>query len=182
MADCVAPGCDYARTFKGKRSVFQFPTDPVRLRAWLKSIPRKNFAPTKHSKMCEVHFEERFISRTTSAIRPTERKPKQGSLVQSLQPTPFRHCFRVRFQSPTKMGNCVLYQSTPLPLLWRKENRPICPNHETESWWTVYSNRTNKNRLPLLLPCLFNADGSFVTRPLSEGNKESARCSHTNCF
>ena len=57
-----------------------------------------------------------------------------------------------------------------------------CPNHETESWWIVYSNRTNKNRLPLLLPCLFNADGSFVTRPLSEGNKESARCSHTIGF
>ena len=56
--------------------VFQFPTDPVRvrLRAWLKSIPRQNFAPTKHSKICEIHFEERFIGRTTSAIRPDEMK------------------------------------------------------------------------------------------------------------
>ena len=74
MSNCVAPGCDYARTFKGKRSVFQFPTDPVRLPAWLKSIPRQNFAPTKHSKICEIHLEERFISRTTSAIRPDETK------------------------------------------------------------------------------------------------------------
>ena len=56
--------------------VFQFPTDPVRvqLRAWLKSIPRQNFAPKKHSKICEIHFEERFIGRTTSAIRPDDMK------------------------------------------------------------------------------------------------------------
>ena len=74
MSNCVAPGWDYARTFKGKQSVFQFPTDPVRLRAWLKSVPRQNFAATKHSKMSEIHFEERFISRTTSAIRPDETK------------------------------------------------------------------------------------------------------------
>ena len=98
-ADCVAPGCEYACTFKGKRSVFQFPTDPVRLWAWLKSILRKNFAPTKHSKICEVHFEERFISRTTSAIRSdgtkAEARRTRPKLTADAIPTLFPSAFSV---------------------------------------------------------------------------------------
>ena len=94
-----APGCDYADTFKGKRSVFQFPTDPVRLRAWLKSIPRKNFAPTKHSKICEVHFEERFISRTTSAIRldgtKAEARLTRPKLASDAIPTLFQMLYEL---------------------------------------------------------------------------------------
>ena len=127
MADCVAPGCDYARTFKGKRSVFQFPTDPVRLRAWLKSIPRKNFAPTKHSKICEVHFEERFISRTTSAIRPDGTKAEARltgpKLTADAIPTLFPNAFLVANKNETL---CAVskYASSPTVTKRKSPNLP----------------------------------------------------------
>ena len=68
---CVAPGCDYRRgNFDGKRSLFLFPRDPEQRRRWLKSIPRADYQPSKNAQICEVHFEERFIIRQDSAMRP----------------------------------------------------------------------------------------------------------------
>ena len=127
MADCVAPGCDYARTFKGKPSVFQFPTDPVRLRAWLKNIPRKNFAPTKHSKICEVHFEERFISRTTSAIRPdgtkAEARLTRPKLIADAIPTLFPSAFPVANKNE-KLCAVPKYASSPAVTKRKSPNLP----------------------------------------------------------
>ena len=61
--DCVAPGCDYGRSFQGKRSLFSFPKEAEMRSRWLRSIPRVNFVPSHFSRVCEVHYEERFMVR-----------------------------------------------------------------------------------------------------------------------
>ncbi|XP_055337664.1 uncharacterized protein LOC129587779 [Paramacrobiotus metropolitanus] len=69
--DCVAPGCDFLR--KGceeKRSLFSFPKEKPRLDKWLRNLGRKDFQPSKSSTLCEIHFEDHFILRESSAIRP----------------------------------------------------------------------------------------------------------------
>ena len=70
----VAPACDLGRTFHRKRSVFEFPKDPARLQLWSKQRRCSNFIPSKFSRICEIHFEPRYIERTTFAIYPDERK------------------------------------------------------------------------------------------------------------
>ena len=55
MLDRIAPECEYRRKEAGKRSLYGFPKDPVRLQKWLKLIPRADFKPSKQSKLCEMH-------------------------------------------------------------------------------------------------------------------------------
>ncbi len=68
--DCVAPGCDLGRTFKGKRALFSFPKDPEIRNYWLRKISQKDFIPTKHSGVCEIHFEEKFVEKEHRVLRP----------------------------------------------------------------------------------------------------------------
>ena len=42
---------------------FKFPTDPLLLKKWLVKIKRANFKPTKHSRLCAVHFETTCFER-----------------------------------------------------------------------------------------------------------------------
>ncbi|KAF5276502.1 hypothetical protein FQA39_LY06571 [Lamprigera yunnana] len=50
-----------------KVTMFKFPNDPVINKKWVANIPRKNFVTTKSTKICELHFEEENIMRTSSA-------------------------------------------------------------------------------------------------------------------
>ena len=80
--DCVAPGCDYGRSFQGKRSLFSFPKEAEMRSRWLRSIPRVNFVPSQFSRVCEVHFEERFVVREDRAVR------KDGTVITSKRDKP----------------------------------------------------------------------------------------------
>ena len=109
---CVAPGCDYRRgNFDGKRSLFLFPRDPEQRRRWLKRIPRADYQPSKNAQICEVHFEERFIIREDSAMRPdgTILTCKRGKpkLAKEAVPTRFPSLFAVF----NKRGNPVKIHS-----------------------------------------------------------------------
>ena len=116
---CVAPGCDYRRgNFDGKRSLFLFPKDPEQRRRWLKSIPRADYQPFKNAQICEVNFEERFIIREDSAVRPDGTiltcKPGNPKLANEAVPTRFPSFFAVfnKKGNPVKMSSYATKKSS----------------------------------------------------------------------
>ncbi|GBP16361.1 ADP-ribosylation factor-like protein 6 [Eumeta japonica] len=60
--------CDYPlqRVYNSSVSVF-FPKDEDLRRKWIRAIHRKDFVPTAHSKVCQLHFTEDQIRRTAEA-------------------------------------------------------------------------------------------------------------------
>ncbi|XP_077517009.1 uncharacterized protein LOC144127903 isoform X2 [Amblyomma americanum] len=56
MGRCCVPGCRGNYQNGPKVRVYCFPRDEVRRKAWLRAIPRKDFTPTEHSRVCELHF------------------------------------------------------------------------------------------------------------------------------
>ena len=64
---CWAPGCKSGYNLKNKppekRHFFHAPRDLTRLNNWRKRIPREGELTPKHS-LCDIHFEDRFISKT----------------------------------------------------------------------------------------------------------------------
>ena len=64
MVYCVAFGCNANSSQGGGiHHFFKFPTDPLLLKKWLVKIKRANFKPTKHSRLCAVHFETTCFER-----------------------------------------------------------------------------------------------------------------------
>jgi len=58
---CVVPGC---KSGNGQNSqlpagvrIHRFPKFPMLREAWAKAIPRANWEPKKHSKICSLHFD-----------------------------------------------------------------------------------------------------------------------------
>ncbi|KAH7983378.1 hypothetical protein HPB52_011525 [Rhipicephalus sanguineus] len=45
---------------------FAFPKDEARKKSWIKANPRKDFTPSIHSKVCELHFLEADFIRKLS--------------------------------------------------------------------------------------------------------------------
>ena len=125
---CVAPGCDYRRgNFDGKRSLFLFPKDPEQRRCWLKSIPRADYQPSKNAQICEVHFEERFIIREDSAMRPDGTiltcKRGKSKLANEAVPTRFPSLFAVF----NKRGNPVKIPSYATKKSLQARSDPVEP-------------------------------------------------------
>ncbi|XP_049767899.1 uncharacterized protein LOC126101254 [Schistocerca cancellata] len=91
MVTCVAYGCTN-RSGKSGATFHSFPKDNALRRLWIKALRRKDWEPTKSSKICSDHFREADIDRT--------------SLL----------CVRIRdgavpciFSFPTRMQNIHLY-------------------------------------------------------------------------
>ncbi|XP_075743482.1 THAP domain-containing protein 2-like [Rhipicephalus microplus] len=64
MGRCCVPGCRGNYDSGPKVRVFAFPKDEARKKSWIKAIPRKDFTPSIHSKVCELHFlEADFITK-----------------------------------------------------------------------------------------------------------------------
>jgi hypothetical protein len=64
---CWAPGCKSGYNLKNKppekRHFFRAPRDLTRLNNWRKRFPREGELTPKHF-LCDIHFEDRFISKT----------------------------------------------------------------------------------------------------------------------
>ena len=73
---CCVPECygnydDTKHRIGEKVSVFKFPDDPADLGAkWIRMIPRKDYAITKSTAVCEKHFAPKFIVRVGVVTRP----------------------------------------------------------------------------------------------------------------
>lgn len=59
---CVAPGC---KSGNGTKNIFppgvgkhRFPKNPDLRQKWANAIPRKNWQPSKHSRICSLHFDD----------------------------------------------------------------------------------------------------------------------------
>lgn len=63
---CCVPGCNGNYKNGPKVHVFGFPKDASLRQKWLKSIPRDNFEPTNNTKVCEAHFPEGSIIKSTT--------------------------------------------------------------------------------------------------------------------
>lgn len=66
-APCCVPSCDYRKLQQRpsqRRSLFKFPLDESRAQIWINQIPGLNVQSLhSSSKVCEVHFDPRFIKK-----------------------------------------------------------------------------------------------------------------------
>lgn len=108
MSHCAAPGCDTNRKFHGKRSLFGFPKHNSDLRQkWLSHLHRQDFEPSRTSKLCEIHFEDRFLVRTISAVRD-DGQTVQASLARPhLTKDAFPTLFPANFPVANKKGKLI---------------------------------------------------------------------------
>lgn len=56
MPYCVVYGCKSNSSLEQNVHWFSFPKDQSRLKAWIHYCKRKDFTPTKHSRICGKHF------------------------------------------------------------------------------------------------------------------------------
>jgi len=88
---CAAYGCKsgYATNTSGETVTFHaFPADPQLRDKWIRANPRKDFTPTKFSRICSLHFREcdffdvrRDSNKSrlkTKSEKPTRRFLKDG--------------------------------------------------------------------------------------------------------
>ena len=62
MPHCAAFGCTNSSAADESLSFFRFPVkDPSLLKQWIHAIGRQKFSPTKHSRLCSVHFKEEYF-------------------------------------------------------------------------------------------------------------------------
>ena len=92
---CWAPGCKSGYNWKNKppekRHFFRAPRDLTRLNNWRKRIPREGELTPKHS-LCDIHFEDRFISKTYRHVingEVVEMDRGKWELTKDAEPTIF---------------------------------------------------------------------------------------------
>ena len=66
MVRCASYNC----TGVGK-SLFRFPTNAALLKRWLVNMKREDFRPTKHSRLCQDHFEPTSFERNPEILKMT---------------------------------------------------------------------------------------------------------------
>ena len=63
---CAAPKCTsgYARNEKKQIAKFHFPLKIAELnKQWIHFVNKRDWLATKHSMLCELHFEEKYLQR-----------------------------------------------------------------------------------------------------------------------
>ncbi|XP_069704855.1 uncharacterized protein [Periplaneta americana] len=72
---CCANGCTNRRVKGGNIQFFTFPfKDQERLKKWIAAVRRRNFLPTRHSRICSEHFrKEDYL------VRPNINVPRLNS-------------------------------------------------------------------------------------------------------
>ena len=73
---------EYIYVSKKQNIIFdRFPSEPERKEKWLKKLRRKDWQPSKHSKICSDHFTESNLNRTYKRVK----------LREDAIPTTFKH-------------------------------------------------------------------------------------------
>ena len=111
---CVAFGCNsgYKSSSKsdGTISSFHFPLDkPELLQDWIRFVNRCDWKPTTNSVLCELHFDDKFISRG-----------KRSKLLWKLNPIPTLH------------SNNVLERPSTLPIPTPKRKPPTLRTYQND--------------------------------------------------
>ncbi|XP_077518091.1 uncharacterized protein LOC144128519 [Amblyomma americanum] len=103
---CCAPGC--RSNYDGGPSVrvYKFPADETQRAAWTKAISREDFVPTKHTVVCEKHFQTsdfvRFATYTDENTGNVIEVPLQRvRLKPAAVPSVFPGCPKYLSQPPS---------------------------------------------------------------------------------
>lgn len=104
---CCVPGCRGNYKNGPKVHAFRFPTDAAMAAKWIRAIHRENFAPSKFSRVCELHFAKENIKNCSTA---TDSKTGETITVSLKIPRLKRDAV------PTQLPNCPSYLSKTLKL------------------------------------------------------------------
>ena len=116
---CVVPGC---KSGHGNQSllppgvrIHRFPAHPRWREVWAKAVPRTNWQPKKHSRICSLHFDDDDYTdeRTDRNVFRTRNGPEK-LLVPRLKPFAIPHLFPsapVRRNSPDLINEPVSQDS-----------------------------------------------------------------------
>lgn len=94
---CCVPGCKGNYNPNQKVPVFSFPRDSELRRKWTCAIPRKDFVPSNHTKVCEIHFRKEdliWFSRAQDSVTGKVLSVKLGHprLKADAVPVNFPNC------------------------------------------------------------------------------------------
>lgn len=131
---CVVPGCksNYDTSLKDEtgtrlttnyKSIFHFPKNEELRKKWISAIPRKNWSPTQHSKVCSMHFLETDIMRYDKWLQPDE----------TIQNLLLAHPRLDKNAVPSIFPNLPSYLTKPVPLSRKnpeERRNKITENHE----------------------------------------------------
>ena len=75
-------------------SVHKFPEDSELFRKWIKAIPRRNWSPTKYTRICSHHLSDRnfvneYIDSNKSRRKNKKSSPTKRTLKKDAEPTLF---------------------------------------------------------------------------------------------
>jgi hypothetical protein len=120
---CCVPSCTtgYATDDgQGKVSLHRFPLENVDLlHQWIQRIPRKDFTPTKHSRVCALHFHDFDFE---SIRNDTNKWRDRGALVR---------CYLKPTAVPSIFPNLPPYYSHSIPTP-RSESATSCSRHQRD--------------------------------------------------
>lgn len=108
---CCVTGCRGNYKDGPKVHVFSFPSDSDLCKKWVSAIPRKDFIPTKYTRVCELHFAKDNIinvstasdSKTGQSITINLKIPK---LKRDAVPTNFPNC-------PSYLSKSIKHRPSP---------------------------------------------------------------------
>nr|CAH7722834.1 unnamed protein product [Callosobruchus chinensis] len=69
-SSCCVPLCNSNYRETDRVTVFKFPKDVVKRKKWSRAIDRDDFTIKNSSVICIKHFEESFLIRNDTAVRP----------------------------------------------------------------------------------------------------------------
>lgn len=114
---CVAFGCSN-RVGDFGLSFHQFPDDAIRKAQWINAVKRKDFVPSKYSKLCSKHFsEDDFISPSESFL-----KTKFKRRLLKLEAVPSQH-----------LSYSVSKETSKKPRITNNSNKPVLDKFILES-------------------------------------------------
>ncbi|XP_035217487.1 LOW QUALITY PROTEIN: uncharacterized protein LOC118190813 [Stegodyphus dumicola] len=151
---CCIPNCKGNYPNGPIVSVFSFPKCPELKEKWLAKIPR-DFEPSPHSKVCELHFADAAIRRTTQAfdektMKTIEIKLKQPRLQKDAVPTIFPNCPKYLSSIPAVREPVRQHQT---------EQRHIeAAIAESIKYQKEYESRYNFNSFSDCLKCINNSE------------------------
>ena len=89
---CTAFGCksgDYKHTDKNRPKItfHSYPTDKELIAKWIKANPREGFEPSKHSRLCSLHFQPTDFVDVSKDSNGTRKKlqPEKPLLLRYLK-------------------------------------------------------------------------------------------------
>ncbi|XP_060085556.1 THAP domain-containing protein 5-like [Ylistrum balloti] len=116
MVQCVAINCTNR---SGQRvSLFAFPKDDKLRNAWTVKLKRQDFVPTKHSRLCQIHFSPECFSKDPRISESIGYEPKCLRLKTDAVPTIFD--FSSTPKTPRPVNTTQVADS---PFLWETPNR-----------------------------------------------------------